>query len=607
MTKTARWITVAGASLVALGLIASITLKSIINPDDYLPEIEAIAKKNGLDISIEGPIGLRIFPQLGVTINEVQFSHQDIKKGFIKKLWFNFSWLSLLNTSIEVTNLPLDVIQIEGARFRFEDPTLLPIQVDNVSAKLSSFSLKGEVMTLNLSADVLNGLNISLQGDLTARLMNSKLSQLKLYNLQIQADQVSLNGAFTADLVTPEITGNIWGSSINLRRQLQVIQQRLPIFSIPDMASSKALTDVSIDSEFNANPWGYSYYNHKLSVDNQLFEIAVEADQTSGKMTTNITAELVNLRHYLPKQMTQVSPTLFAPLALPFIFWQGHSTVTLAINEILLPTFDISNLYSQFSGSNKVLQLSSLNADLFNGQINASAVFDLQKQNPVFRLQGSLYAIDLSQMFPASTGVEGQFRGDFNLQGTGRGLNEIHQSLVGQGQFSVQKPFYGAINLEQSVCQANALFSGNSYALAKMTPGTYLDSLFGTLQLKNGAIIFKSLNTGTGNIKLSGNGRLNMLQQDYQIDINASVDGPNSSSDGCAIDQQWQNRPIPFTCTGNYSRRTPQNLDCRPNINNTNTTTQRNIRKNSVNNYLHELQSSITQVDKTDVLADKNN
>ena len=121
MTKTARWITVAGASLVALGLIASITLKSIINPDDYLPEIEAIAKKNGLDISIEGPIGLSIFPQLGVTINEVQFSHQDIKKGFIKKLWLNFSWLSLLNTSIEVTNLPLDVIQIEGARFRFED------------------------------------------------------------------------------------------------------------------------------------------------------------------------------------------------------------------------------------------------------------------------------------------------------------------------------------------------------------------------------------------------------------------------------------------------------------------------------------------------------
>ncbi|MDG0968369.1 MAG: AsmA family protein [Porticoccaceae bacterium] len=607
MTKIARWITVFGISVLALTLIASIILKALINPDDYLPEIEAIAKNNGLDITIGGPISLSIFPQLGVTVNDVEFSHEEIKNGFIEKLGFSFSWLSLLNTGAEVTNLPLDVIHIERGRFRFDDPTLLPIQVDNVSAQLSSFSLKGEVMTLNVSADVLNGLNVSLRSNLTARLMNSKLSQLKVYNLQIQADQVSLNGAFSADLAIPEITGNVWGSSINLRRQLQVIQQRLPIFSMPDMASNKALTDVSIDSEFNANPWGYSYYNHKLSVDNQFFEIAVEADQTSGKMTTNITGDLVNLHHYLPEQMTQVSPTLFAPLALPFIFWQGHSTVTLAINEILLPTFDITNLYSQFSGSNKVLQLSSLNADLFNGQINASAVFDLQKQSPVFSLQGSVYAIDLSQMFPSSTDIEGQFRGDFKLQGTGRDLNEIQQSLVGQGQFSVQNPFYGAISLEQSVCQANALFSGNSYAPAKPRQGTYLDSLFGTLQFKNGEVIFKSINTGTGNIKLQGNGRLNMLQQDYQIDVNASVEGPNSSSDGCAIDQQWQNRPIPFSCAGNYSTRTPQNLDCRPNVNIINTTTQRNMKKNGTNSYLHKLQNSITQVDKTDVLTEKNN
>jgi AsmA protein len=247
--------------------------------------------------------------------------------------------------------------------------------------------------------------------------------------------------------------------------QIKTIQQRLPIFSIPTMSNANALTDVRFNSEFSVNPWGYSNYVHEIFIDQQRFDATIEADQSTGVMNALISGDQFKLSDYLPESGSSTNPAnsgaIFAPLALPFIFWQGQSQIELTINEIVLDTFSLSNLYGNLSGLDNFLQLTSFNADLLGGQLNATARVDLRDRSPSFSLQTSIDSVDLNKAFSAVadlTDVSGTLSGNITMSGTGQDITEIQQSLSGSGRFTVLEPSYEAMNLEQTVCQAASTY-----------------------------------------------------------------------------------------------------------------------------------------------------
>ena len=541
----------------------SLLLGVLIDPQDYVDEIETIAAQNGLKLSLDGELSLHSFPRLGVSAQQVSFSFQDVDQGTADKVKLNLSWLGLFGLPSSIQQLPLHSIRVHGASLRYVNDKFVPLQIENINIDVSNISLDGGRGSIDASAQVLNDLDIRLQGGFMARIDNQRLSRVRLFDMQLTFDQLVINATIDANVDRANISGNFWASELNLQRQLKAIQLRLPIFSLPMMSSKQALTDVGFNSEFSRNSNGYSSYTHQLSIDNQTIDLFLESDQNSGVMATTVTAERFNLGNYLADDLSSTSPLLLTPLALPFVLWGGENQIKLSVDEIVMPEFSLYNLYTHLSGTSKALRLTSLNGDLFGGQVNLSALINRNETVPKFSLRGSAYGIDLTQLDPSMNGtnaVSGQLRGDISLEGSGSGLVDIQTSLTGSAQLSIEQPSFTAINIEQSICQASALFSGTDNTQGVYT--TPLHPLYASVEFNQGIMNLTDLRSGLGNLKLIGNGSLEMLLQRYKLNLNARIEGPVTSSNGCAIDETYRNVDIPFVCSGDYSSTTAKAISC---------------------------------------------
>jgi len=561
LPKLTKWFLAAGLTLAVVAALLTLVLNSLIDPNDYKSDIENTAKQNGITLSIEGNIVLNVFPKLGVTVESINFSDGQSIAGKIPKLDVTFGWLALLGGNISETNLPIDSISLAKGTLQYSPDTPMPVQFDQIELSINDLSLNGNDFQINLSAQALNGLNLSLRTTAQVNIQDQKLSRIAGRNFTFIVDQMTLKGDVDADLTTQEIKGSLASSSINLRQQISRIQKRLPIFKVPSMSSDKAFSDVSFNSEFNVNPWGYSRYVHKLVLDGQTFTIDITADQSTNKMSMSLKGDSLSLADYLPKSsqnpedINQAPVAIFAPLAVPFMLWRGESNIELAINSIQLDSFTVSNLYANASGYLKVLEITSFNADLFGGNVNAVATLDLNASTPSFRLESAIYDIDLAQAFQSLSDTQdfaGYFNMDVSLEGSGMNIYAIQNSLVGNGQFKVVTPSYGGVNIEETICQATALFGNGSNSPQQWPKGTQLNDIDGVLGFTNGKIMLTNLITGTGNLNMTGQSQVQMVEQSYTLNAKAVLTSATSSNNGCSVNKRLQNQVIPFSCKGSF-------------------------------------------------------
>ena len=561
LPKLTKWFLAAGLTLAVVATLLTLVLNSLIDPNDYKSDIENTAKQNGITLSIEGNIVLNVFPKLGVTVESINFSDGQSIAGKIPKLDVTFGWLALLGGNISETNLPIDSISLAKGTLQYSPDTPMPVQFDKIELSINDLSLNGNDFQINLSAQALNGLNLSLRTTAQVNIQDQKLSRIAGRNFTFIVDQMTLKGDVDADLTTQEIKGSLASSSINLRQQISRIQKRLPIFTVPSMSSDKAFSDVSFNSEFNVNPWGYSRYVHKLVLDGQTFTIDITADQSTNKMSMSLKGDSLSLADYLPKSsqnpedINQAPVAIFAPLAVPFMLWRGESNIELAINSIQLDSFTVSNLYANASGYLKVLEITSFNADLFGGNVNAVATLDLNASTPSFRLESAIYDIDLAQAFQSLSDTQdfaGYFNMDVSLEGSGMNIYAIQNSLVGNGQFKVVTPSYGGVNIEETICQATALFGNGSNSPQQWPKGTQLNDIDGVLGFTNGKIMLTNLTTGTGNLNMTGQSQVQMVEQSYTLNAKAVLTSATSSNNGCSVNKRLQNQVIPFSCKGSF-------------------------------------------------------
>tara|TARA_B110000438_G_scaffold301538_1_gene356704 strand:+ start:240 stop:2132 length:1893 start_codon:yes stop_codon:yes gene_type:complete len=561
LPKLTKWFLAAGLTLAVVAALLTLVLNSLIDPNDYKSDIENTAKQNGITLSIEGNIVLNVFPKLGVTVESINFSDGQSIAGKIPKLDVTFGWLALLGGNISETNLPIDSISLAKGTLQYSPDTPMPVQFDQIELSINDLSLNGNDFQINLSAQALNGLNLSLRTTAQVNIQDQKLSRIAGRNFTFIVDQMTLKGDVDADLTTQEIKGSLASSSINLRQQISRIQKRLPIFKVPSMSSDKAFSDVSFNSEFNVNPWGYSRYVHKLVLDGQTFTIDITADQSTNKMSMSLKGDSLSLADYLPKSsqnpedINQAPVAIFAPLAVPFMLWRGESNIELAINSIQLDSFTVSNLYANASGYLKVLEITSFNADLFGGNVNAVATLDLNAFTPSFRLESAIYDIDLAQAFQSLSDTQdfaGYFNMDVSLEGSGMNIYAIQNSLVGNGQFKVVTPSYGGVNIEETICQATALFGNGSNSPQQWPKGTQLNDIDGVLGFTNGKIMLTNLTTGTGNLNMTGQSQVQMVEQSYTLNAKAVLTSATSSNNGCSVNKRLQNQVIPFSCKGSF-------------------------------------------------------
>ena len=550
-----KWVTTSLIAVVTLFSAAIIYILLAVDINSYKTDIESLASQQGWDLAIDGDLAWKFLPQPGISIQQVSFSDQVAASGSLDKLSLSVAWTDLFSIIIDPNQLTVSSVEINGGQLNYKAPNSLPVELDNISLKASNIRLDSTEFPLTLSLQALGGQQFAVDTSVAVMIDNRRVQSLSLSDLAIGLNEIEINGSIEASDNLSFVEGNLQTNNFSLIQQLQRIAEILPIVSVPEMANPSALTDLSIESRFSVDANALSDINNLIILDGQAIAIDLQIDQPNNKLTTIVSADNINASNYLPKSGSNADNSgLFAPLAIPFALWHGQSQVEMTLSSIKFNDFAVKNFYSNVFGNNRVLRLSSLNADLFGGQVNATGRLDMRSATPVFELQSSLTDIDLELALPAiadNSDLSGLLSLEADLQGSGNSSDEILSALSGGGQLTVLSPTYLAVNAEETFCNAAALFGG-SPSNRTWSKGTELETLSSQFSLNNGKVLIRDLETATGNLSISGRGTVQLLLKRYNLTANTRVNGTTTSPSGCSVNKTLRNRDLPFICSGSY-------------------------------------------------------
>ncbi|MDB2480900.1 AsmA family protein [Porticoccaceae bacterium] len=568
MKNLIKWLTTCLIAVVTLMSAAILYLSFAVDLNSYKTDIESVARQQGWDISIEGDLAWQFFPKPGLSIADITASDQTALSGSADQLILATYWTQLLSLSGGIEQLQLDSLHIEGGSLQWSPANSLGLQFDNIQLSTKNLSVQGKSFPLSISAKILGGRNLSVETEVVVKLDGQNMRQLNLVDLELNLDSLRLSGELRTSDNGSFMQGNLKTNSFDLKQLMASLQAEIPLLTAPKTVLQSALTQLSLTTSFSVDTQAASKFTGEINLDGQIFGLDVTLDHPTNNLTTLVSGDILRAGHYLPAANSGGNNTgLFAPLAIPFALWQGSSQVEVNLNRVEFKDFNIENFYSNVFGNQRVLRMTSLNADLFAGQINAIAKLDMRSAKPSFNLQPSLYNIDLNKVLSALGGesiVAGRLNMDANIQGVGANLGEIIRSLSGAGKFQVIEPIYKGLNIEQSFCNAAALLSARAQAAQNWPQGTEFNNLQGSFQLSGGKLLLNDYSTGTGNLEIMGRGSVNLVKRQYQINASARVDQAVTSPTGCSVNQRLQNRQIPFICKGAFGQSNPGGLSCNP-------------------------------------------
>ena len=568
-----KWILRSALSLVALIAIALAYLVLAVDPNDFKPEIKSAAASQGLELTLDGNLSWQFLPQIGVVVEQVEFAYGSVASGKIGELSLAVSWSELFTIDLSGKQLPVGSVAISDGTIMLAElaPDTFPIQLKQVNARVNNVSLAGDSFPISASAEIFSGLALDLEAvvALQVNTNTAAIERITVSDLETSIGNMQVSGQFNAESNFATAQGSLHSNSFNLQKLVSTISKSFPAVKLSAMASENALSAVSWNSSFNTNMNGLSTFNTQLDLDNQILSIASKVDHSINNLFMRVTGDQFDISNYLAADSSNSDQNgaLFAPLAMPFALWLGRSQMELSLGKLKLPDFDADNIYINLFGNQKVLRLSSFNSDIFGGQVNATGRLDMRSAAPNFSLQTSLTNIDLQTALPSiadNSDITGLLSLESAIEGAGNNIDEITSALRGGGDITVVDPRYAAINVEEMFCNAAALFGGSD-SNSNWPQGTQFKTLTGSFQLSDGKLLFKDMNSATGNLSIKSRGTVELAQQRFNIIADTRVNGSKTSASGCSVNKRLQNRSLPFICSGSFDQ--DGKTSCKPDDN----------------------------------------
>lgn len=540
-------------SLILFIILGIFVATLVIDPNQYKANIESTSASVGIELGIEGDLAWQFFP-LGISAEKVNFVLSDKSMaGSADQLKLGVDFSALASLASQRNELPISRLSITNGRVLYALPNSLPLQFSQINVAVDNLNSTGNKFPLALDLLAPKGVKIFLTSEVAIKKSDQAVTDLTIANLQLNVNQLSISGYLDASDNLTKIQGHIKTEAFNLIQQFKLAKRFVPDLMVPQLADANALTDITLNSFFDIETTGYSKIQTTLSIDGQALDIDIDIDQQQYKLNTLVSGKVLNLDAYKAKSSANANNSmLFAPLAIPMALWHGKSQFELSLMTVKLGDISLSNLYANLFGNQNMFRLTAFSGDIFDGQINATASLNMQGPEPKFNTEYSMTDIDLSAVTKSMEGIKigGKFNLETAIKGSGNTPESILESLDGWGKVKIENPSYIGFNLEQTLCNAAAIFGGKPIPKTTWSENTVLDDLTGQLRFNQGRLLLSDYQTNLNHIDIYGNASLNLSSLRYSLNTTALATQPKSSAQGCKINPMIVKREIPFKCKG---------------------------------------------------------
>ncbi len=540
-------------SLILLITLGIYIVTLVVDPNQFRSDIETTSANVGVELGIEGDLAWQLFP-LGISAKKVNFVLNDKSMaGSADQLSLGVNLSTIISLASQRSQLPVSRLSITNGRVLYALPNSLPLQFSQLNLAVDNLNSTGNKFPLALDLLAPKGVKIFLTSEVAIKISDQAVTDLTIANLQLNVNQLSISGYLDASDNLTKIQGNIKTEAFNLIQQFKLAKRFVPDLIVPQLTDANALTDITLNSFFDIETTGYSKIQTTLSIDGQVLDINIDIDQQQYKLNTLVSGKVLNLDAYKAKSSANANNSmLFAPLAVPMALWHGKSQFELNLMTVKLGDISLSNLYANLFGNQNIFRLTALSGDVFDGQINATASLNMQGPKPKFNTEYSMTDIDLSAVTKSMEDIKigGKLNLETAIKGSGNTPESILESLDGWGKFKIESPSYIGFNLEQTLCNAAAIFGGKPIPKTTWSENTVLDDLTGQLRFNQGRLLLSDYQTNLNHIDIYGNASLNLSSLRYSLNTTALATQPKSSAQGCKINPMIVKREIPFKCKG---------------------------------------------------------
>ncbi len=517
--------------LLLLLAVAVVGLLLFVDPNDYKDQIaDQVRESTGMTLTIDGPIEWSLWPSVALELSDVTV--------MAAPPFDNESLLVAGRLSTGVALMPLfkKALVIESL-------TVVDAQVQLLTDAQGRSNLDALLGTDEPSSDQANG--PSPQADqLRVGEIRLESVQLRMRDLRsgadqlIRVDQATLQRFEIGQPAAFELQGSYLDAGTLLIDDLRlsgqlVINEQAPMLSLDDLRAEARLAgldmpliitgDLSVDTTRGIK---LSLDQAMLSLDKQSFALDLQID-VGDQMNVDVTlsGESLDLDRLISRLPSESPAQASSGAQSDDLAWLNGLSLdgSVSIDQVTLNGLELKQCRATLRARNGVLDINSIQASSFSGQLLADAQIDARSSPPMVSLSPRLSGIDIGALSQQATDTSlVRTSGDLSMSLSGRGLDPegLINTLDGTGDYEFSAGSIAGIDINRLVEELIAMnnLAGLSGAFDGETP---FDQMSGTLSFDQGTITSPSLRLATDSFIITGSGALNLLaaELDYQIQL----------------------------------------------------------------------------------------
>lgn len=494
----------------------------------------------------------------GVNIEDAQIVWDDKQAGQhveVKPL--------SLRTGPIALDAPID-IHLRTQVSLSEPAVQTPIEFDgrvSVDLQAQRYRLDGMSLSLNVSSELLpvSPMNVGLTGNVDADLATEKVqvAGLKLKTLGVTSSaELHIEKLFSA----PQAKGQLSVAEFSLRD----LSKTLGI-ELPKMADAKALSKVSAKLELVGSTDAVAVKNLQVGLDGAQLSGNLSAEHFSQpKVAFNLKLDAIDVDRYLPpaseSQTKTLPPTPAAAAAasvqLPLDLLRSLDVKgKLQVSKLKAANAHVSDIVLGLNAQGGKIQLSPLQANLYQGQYNGQVVLDVRKDTPKISADEKLSTVQVGPLLKDVLG-EDKVSGMANLavKVTANGVTEeeITKTLNGSANFSFKDGAVKGVNIGQMIREAYAKIKKKPKP-PKTTNQTDFAEVTGSVTIRNGVVNNQDLRASSPALRVAGKGSVDLPKQRINYLLNTSIVETDQGQGGKEL-AELKSVTIPVKITGTFDK-----------------------------------------------------
>ena len=542
--------------------------------------VEKVQEATGRELVIDGDIGHKLFPRLGLSLGSTTFGNaqgfDDAYMASIEEVDINVAVMPLLKGKVEASKVKLnglkmnlhtkangttnwdDLIPEESSDAASEDSSASPdvdivingIEVSDAELswrddqagtkiKIAPFNLTtGELkdgVPTNVKMDLkLNNAEPLMNADLaivTQAVFDSNAQTLKLNDLDL--DLHSTGDSFPNGAMDLDLSSNVSGNFATQKYSMQ--NTNIKIAGTGD-AFPEGKLDATLATNIDADIANEALSLSSLVVsmlDTQLTGNASVKSFSKPDVKFSLASDLLDLDKLLPTSSAEEKADSSAadenePIELPTQTLRDmRVNGDINVTKLIVSGMTMSNVSATVKANDGLLQITPMSMNLYEGNMKGKASVDVRGDTPKYALATDLAGVQIDQLSIDFLGEEKAYmRGVSNLNldinTAGNSIAELKKALAGKVKLDAGSGALRDAKMAANVEKAAAFMKGRD---PKPTGEELVfDKLFGTFNINNGLSKNHDFKLDTPIIFAKGEGKVNIAESntDYTISIGLS-------------------------------------------------------------------------------------